>query len=148
MDHWANIRRVPAGPDPGPLPLADSLESVAALYRRIPSGRLVVLGRAGAGKTVLAVRLLNDLIRGRERADPVPVIVEVRLWDPAAGRWIVLTCGWLPLTGRLPWVPAAFLEEARRRGVLRQAGAYYQFRHARLQDHLVRTATAERSRIR
>jgi hypothetical protein len=29
-----------------------------------------------------------------------------------------------------------FLDDAYRRGVLRQGGAAYQFRHARLQDHL------------
>jgi len=30
----------------------------------------------------------------------------------------------------------AFLDDACRQGVLRRAGAVYQFRHARLQDHL------------
>ncbi|WP_328425333.1 NACHT domain-containing protein [Streptomyces sp. NBC_00443] len=42
----------------------------------------------------------------------------------------------LALTGRLPWGFAAFLEDAHRRGVLRQAGGVYEFRHARLQDRL------------
>jgi hypothetical protein len=97
---------------------------VSAVVALVVAGRLRGIGFIGilAGTFVLACYL--------------------RAW----GRWIVLTCGWLPLTGRLPWAPAAFLEEARRRGVLRQAGACYQFRHARLQDHLVRAATAERSR--
>ncbi|MDO0914645.1 hypothetical protein QQM39_28585 [Streptomyces sp. DT2A-34] len=54
----------------------------------------------------------------------------------AWGQWLVLTRIWLPLTGRLPWNVVAFLEDAYQRGVLRQAGAVYQFRHARLQDHL------------
>jgi hypothetical protein len=31
---------------------------------------------------------------------------------------------------------AGFLDDACRRGVLRQVGAVYQFRHARLQAHL------------
>ncbi|MFI5980268.1 helix-turn-helix domain-containing protein [Streptomyces sp. NPDC051555] len=57
----------------------------------------------------------------------------------AWGQWLVLARGWLPLTGRLPWNPAAFLDDAYRRGVLRQAGAVYQFRHLRLQHHLGRT---------
>ncbi|MEU9233906.1 helix-turn-helix transcriptional regulator [Streptomyces subrutilus] len=57
----------------------------------------------------------------------------------AWGQWIVLARVWLPLTGRLPWDPAAFLDDAYRRGVLRQTGAVYQFRHVRLQHHLGRT---------
>ncbi|MEU2453158.1 helix-turn-helix domain-containing protein [Streptomyces sp. NPDC012765] len=54
----------------------------------------------------------------------------------AWGQWVLLTRIWLPLTGRLPWATVAFLEDAYRRGVLRQVGAVYQFRHARLQRHL------------
>ncbi|MFI8961883.1 helix-turn-helix domain-containing protein [Streptomyces sp. NPDC053493] len=57
----------------------------------------------------------------------------------AWGRWIVLARFVLPLSGRLPWDPAAFLEDAYHRGVLRQTGAVYQFRHVRLQHHLGRT---------
>ncbi|MDG4860613.1 helix-turn-helix domain-containing protein [Streptomyces sp. T-3] len=57
----------------------------------------------------------------------------------AWGQWIVLARVWLPLTGRLPWDPAVFLDDAYRRGVLRQTGAVYQFRHVRLQHHLART---------
>ncbi|MEW2372599.1 helix-turn-helix domain-containing protein [Streptomyces sp. NPDC006656] len=57
----------------------------------------------------------------------------------AWGQWIVLARVWLPLTGRLPWNPAAFLDDAYHRGVPRQTGAVYQFRHVRLQHHLGRT---------
>jgi transcriptional regulator with XRE-family HTH domain len=56
----------------------------------------------------------------------------------AWGQWVVFARVWLPLTGRLPWRLPAFLDDAYRRGVLRRAGAVYQFRHARLQDHLAR----------
>jgi hypothetical protein len=38
--------------------------------------------------------------------------------------------------GRLPWRTLAFLEEAHRRGVLRQTGPVYEFRHSLLQDVL------------
>ncbi|XVS68243.1 NACHT domain-containing protein [Actinosynnema sp. CA-299493] len=62
----------------------------------------------------------------------------------AWGQWVVLSRVWLPLTGRLPWAVAAFLDDAHRRGVLRQSGAAYQFRHARLQEHLARTYRATR----
>jgi hypothetical protein len=54
----------------------------------------------------------------------------------AWGQWVVLTRIWLPLTGRLPWDTVAFLDDAYRRGVLRQTGAVYQFRHIRLQHQL------------
>jgi hypothetical protein len=54
----------------------------------------------------------------------------------AWGRWLVLARFWLPLTGRLPWRVNTFLKDAHRRGVLRQAGAVYQFRHLRLREHL------------
>jgi len=57
----------------------------------------------------------------------------------AWGRWILLSRLWLPLTGKLPWDLAAFLDDAYQRGVLRQTGAVYQFRHIRLQHHLGHT---------
>ena len=56
----------------------------------------------------------------------------------AWGQWVVLARIWLPLTRRLPWRVMTFLEDAhQQRGVLRQTGAFYQFRHTRLQDHFV-----------
>ncbi|MEV7028221.1 XRE family transcriptional regulator, partial [Kitasatospora sp. NPDC093558] len=66
----------------------------------------------------------------------------------AWGQWIVLTRVWLPLTGRLPWNVAAFLDDAYRRGVLRQTGAVYQFRHLRLQYHLGHTFRREYAHYR
>ena len=51
---------------------------------------------------------------------------------------------WLPVNGRLPWALPGFLEDAYRRGVLRRSGAVYQFRHARLQDHLTQVYRARR----
>ncbi|MFE7313439.1 caspase domain-containing protein [Streptomyces sp. NPDC057555] len=56
----------------------------------------------------------------------------------AWGQWVALARIWLPLRGRLPWALTAFLEQACRRGVLRQAGAVYQFRN----DHLINSAQA------
>jgi hypothetical protein len=43
---------------------------------------------------------------------------------------------WLALRHRLPWWLMGFLADAHRRGVLRQAGAVYQFRHIDLQHWL------------
>ena len=41
--------------------------------------------------------------------------------------------------GELPWRVLGFLADAHRRGVLRQTGGVYQFRHTRLQDRLAGT---------
>ncbi|GAB3573137.1 NACHT domain-containing protein [Amycolatopsis endophytica] len=90
-DHWANIHRAPAGHDPGALPLAGTLDRIAEVHRRVPSGRLVVLGRAGSGKTVLTLRFVLDLLADRGRDDPVPVIFGLASWNPNVtgfGDWL------------------------------------------------------------
>ncbi|WP_232246307.1 helix-turn-helix domain-containing protein [Kitasatospora mediocidica] len=66
----------------------------------------------------------------------------------AWGQWLVLSRLWLPLTGRLPWDTVAFLDDAYRRGVLRQTGAVYQFRHVRLQHHLGRAFREQQAQYR
>ena len=43
---------------------------------------------------------------------------------------------WLTAQGKLPWRLMPFLEDAHQRGILRQQGAIYQFRHDRLQEYL------------
>lgn len=59
----------------------------------------------------------------------------------------VLTRLWLAMTRRLPRDLLDFLDDAhRRRGVLRQAGAVYQFRHARLQEALGGTPIQEETK--
>ncbi|GAA3189847.1 MULTISPECIES: helix-turn-helix domain-containing protein [Streptomyces] len=83
-DHWANIRRLPPGAAAGPLALDGRLDGVAALYRRLPSGRLVVLGRSGSGKTVLALRFVLDHLASRTAGEPVPVIFSIGAWNPTA----------------------------------------------------------------
>jgi hypothetical protein len=50
----------------------------------------------------------------------------------------LITTGWLAARGKLPWRLAAFLSEAHDLQILRQRGGAYQFRHARLQDHLAK----------
>jgi GTPase SAR1 family protein len=81
-DHWANIRRAPAGITPGPLALTGQLDRMVDVYRRIPSGRLVVLGRAGSGKTILALRFVLDLFDTYTSTDRVPVIFSLGSWNP------------------------------------------------------------------
>jgi hypothetical protein len=53
-DHWENIQGVPSGESVAPLDLDGTLDDVSGVYDRVPSRRLVVLGRAGSGKTILA----------------------------------------------------------------------------------------------
>jgi hypothetical protein len=53
----------------------------------------------------------------------------------------LITTGWLAAHRKLPWQLAAFLNEAHHLQILRQRGGAYQFRHARLQDHLARTSS-------
>ena len=95
-DHWESICDAPPGGVSGPLPLAGDLDKIAGVYRAIPSGRLVVLGRAGSGKTILALRFVLDYLNGRRHsAEPVPVIFSIGSWDPTA----ISLRDWL--TGRL-----------------------------------------------
>ncbi|GAB3083964.1 NACHT domain-containing protein [Micromonospora schwarzwaldensis] len=83
LDHWSNIRRARPGAEPGPLRLAGTSADIARVHGRIPSGRLVVLGAAGAGKTVLVTRLALDLLDVRRPGGPVPVVLHACSWDPA-----------------------------------------------------------------
>lgn len=50
------------------------------------------------------------------------------------GYWV--TVGWLAVRGRIPWRLMQFVDDAHRRGVFRQVGGVYQFRHALLQERL------------
>jgi transcriptional regulator with XRE-family HTH domain len=95
-DHWESICNAPPGVVSGPLPLAGDLDKIAGIYRTIPSGRLVVLGRAGSGKTILALRFVLDYLKARRHStEPVPVIFSIGSWDPTA----ISLRDWL--TGRL-----------------------------------------------
>ncbi|MGW4115200.1 helix-turn-helix domain-containing protein [Actinosynnema sp. NPDC004786] len=81
-DSWANIRVAKPGQPARPLDLGGRLDQVVEVYRRIPSSRLIVLGRAGAGKTILTTRFVLDLLAVRAPADPVPVIFSLGSWHP------------------------------------------------------------------
>ncbi|WP_422770244.1 hypothetical protein ACN28C_26515 [Plantactinospora sp. WMMC1484] len=78
----------------------------------------------------LAPRLLFDRVSRRIG------VVGLRPGTGSAwARFVIAQC-WLGIRGQLPWSLMRFLEDAHRRGVLRQVGAVYQFRHSRLQEHL------------
>lgn len=78
--------------------------------------------------------------------------MHTELWVPVGTSALALSAWgrlltariWLAVTGRAPWRLMTFLEEAHRRGVLRQSGAHYEFRHLRLQQRLAGAADDER----
>jgi len=83
-DYSENIQRLEAGATPGHVDLSGDLRSAAEVYRKISSGRLVILGRAGSGKSILTIRFVLDFLETRASSDPVPVIFSVGSWDPTA----------------------------------------------------------------
>ncbi|MFI9275614.1 helix-turn-helix domain-containing protein [Kitasatospora sp. NPDC052896] len=81
-DRSENIQRLGPGAVPRRLDLNGELRGVAEVYRRIPSGRLVILGRAGSGKSILTIRFVLDFLAARTVPDRVPVIFSLGSWDP------------------------------------------------------------------
>ena len=64
-DTWAN----------GPAELTGQGDGLTAVLAQVPTRRLVVLGEPGAGKTMLMVRLVLDLLASRQAGMPVPFLV-------------------------------------------------------------------------
>ena len=67
----------------GPDDLAGEGDELVEVLARVPTGRLVVLGEPGAGKTMLMVRLVLDLLARRAGGGPVPILASVASWNPA-----------------------------------------------------------------
>ncbi|MDH6579163.1 helix-turn-helix transcriptional regulator [Kitasatospora sp. MAP5-34] len=91
-DHWENIQRLGPGAVPRQVDLSGDLRSVAEVYRRISSGRLVILGRAGSGKSILTIRFVLDFLEAQAVPDRVPVIFSLGSWDPtttALRDWLI-----------------------------------------------------------
>lgn len=84
VDHWANIRKLPRRLAAERLPLDGELDQIVDAYTSVPSCRLVVLGEAGSGKSILTLRFLVDWLDARTPGDRVPVIFGLGSWDPAA----------------------------------------------------------------
>ncbi|MFB7763323.1 helix-turn-helix domain-containing protein [Streptomyces xiamenensis] len=84
MDHAESVQRLPPGATSPGMDLCGEVGTIAETYRRISSGRLVVLGRAGSGKSILVIRLVLDLLAAPEPPERVPVIVSIGSWDPRA----------------------------------------------------------------
>ena len=64
--------------------LAGAGPQITQMLERVPTGRLVILGEPGAGKTVLMIRLVLDLLSARQSDEPVPVLCPVASWNPVS----------------------------------------------------------------
>ncbi|MET9378895.1 NACHT domain-containing protein [Streptomyces sp. NPDC002992] len=99
-DHAANLadagRTAPA--------LDGSFSDIVRTYDSLPHGRLVILGDAGAGKSVLVLHLAAGLLARRTDGDPVPVVFPISSWDPQEG-----TPLWWWAAGRLAQTHAGIL---------------------------------------
>lgn len=132
-----------------PVDITRALSPLASLYsdRTTAAARSITVTLFGVGGTGLLISVLDM---------PVSVYSAMVVWAPtgllalmlSAWGWLLTTRLWLCARGQLPWRLMAFLEEAHRRGVLRQVGAVYQFRHARLQEQLSRTGQDQGLRTR
>ncbi|MFE2183665.1 NACHT domain-containing protein [Streptomyces sp. NPDC059455] len=87
IDHWENVTGVTditGVTGGGPVDLRGRFEEIADVLDRVPSGRLVVLGPAGTGKSVLMVRLALDRLARRAPGERIPVILPLATWRPQA----------------------------------------------------------------
>jgi GTPase SAR1 family protein len=94
VDDWDVLERLARsgagwpGPPPagtwaaGPDELSGGGGELAAVLTRVPTGRLLVLGEPGAGKTMLMVRLVLDMLTTREPGAAVPFLVPLASWNP------------------------------------------------------------------
>jgi hypothetical protein len=86
---------------------------------------VVVAGHTGLLVDMLLIAVAGGLFIG------AIVVLNDAIWP-----FYIMARGWLALHHYLPWSLMHFLADAHRRGVLRQAGAVYQFRHIELQHRL------------
>jgi hypothetical protein len=82
MDQWNVIHRAPTTRTP--IELTGTVGDVQEIFERIPSGRMVLLGPGGAGKTTTALRLAAALAQSWQSGQPVPVVVPLAQWDATA----------------------------------------------------------------
>jgi hypothetical protein len=93
---WAELERLARHGVGWPQPLSGGVwagapeeleggeDELAEVWKKVPTGRLLVLGEPGAGKTMLLVRLVLDLLAAGRRSpgSQVPLLVSVASWDP------------------------------------------------------------------
>ncbi|MFC4518253.1 hypothetical protein [Streptomyces ehimensis] len=156
---WTYLILFAVGIAPADLTTQVSPAATLATDRRF-AGTMTLVG--GIGATIAAVAITADVnAPGHTAAEAVlyglryglaiggAATVFLGLWL-SAGAWGQFAIGhtWLALRRRLPWHLMIFLSDAHlTRGVLRQTGATYQFRHARLQQRLAAAEPPSRHRI-
>ena len=69
------------------------VREAAVGFRALPHRQVVILGDAGAGKTVLALQLALELLAEPLPGEPVPIMLGLSQWRPGAlgepiGRWV------------------------------------------------------------
>jgi len=75
--------RYSSGMAASPEQLVGNERRLIDVLNRIPTGRLVVLGEPGAGKTILLVQLLLDFLARRQDGELVPVLLPLASWNPS-----------------------------------------------------------------
>jgi predicted NACHT family NTPase len=83
VSDWRNVGQSTAGK---PVHLGDQPDRIVDMFDQIPSKRLVVLGKWGAGKTVHALLFTLGWLERRQPGDPVPVIFSLGSWIPEQQR--------------------------------------------------------------
>lgn len=81
---WASTRRPVAASATADAAFHGDLANLVEQFRQVPARQLVVLGEAGAGKSVIAILLTLGLLATIRPGDPVPVLLPVASWDPGA----------------------------------------------------------------
>lgn len=96
--------------------------------------------------TVGGLDLANALgdLRDKGRVRGIAGLTVGILVQSAWTRWLIART-WLFASRQAPWRLLRFLEDAHKRGVLRQSGAAYQFRHLELQHRLAAHAAKPRA---
>jgi len=113
-----------------------------------------LMGKVGSVVHGLAGAVIGGLVFPRA-TDPVTAFAVGLVFGLAVGLTMclarawgasVVTRTWLAARGSTPLRLMRFLDDAHRRGVLRQVGAVYQFRHARLEERLAARAAQSSGR--
>ncbi|MER7692761.1 hypothetical protein [Streptomyces sp. NPDC097610] len=114
----------------------------AGPHSTLRTDRTASLARGGIAALLTAVVCLPVVLLSHDGGGLATA--GAQLWIPvgatalALGAWgrFLVTRVRLAVTGRAPWRLMGFLDEAHRRGALRQSGAYCEFRHRRLRRRL------------
>ncbi len=121
-----------------PLDISSAVSPPVVLARDRKAA-IVAAALAGAGFGAAAGLLVGEwagVVAGVVTGVAVGVVAGIYNSFTAAWPFYKIAQILLVLRGRLPWPLMSFLADAHRRGVLRQVGANYQFRHFELQHRL------------